>query len=278
MPSLSREDFQALYALEREAGSGLGVAELRKELSLTFPQGARVLTRGSEDYPQALDALADPPKVLCALGDLTLLDRQLLVSIVGSRNAAAERCEAASFIASDLAARGAVIVSGLAAGIDRAAHEGALAAWTNESRRGRTAAVLGTPLSFPWPPENAKLYEEIVSTGLALSEVPQAEGRRFDPNERMRSLRRRNRIVAALGTGTLVMAAASGSSTLIEVDYALGLGRPVILWYECANEPWAKELLARDLRDGDVRALVAVARDAVEAEEILSPWSRVWWL
>lgn len=278
MPSLSREDFQALYALEREAGSGLGVAELRKELSLTFPQGARVLTRGSEDYPQALDAIADPPKVLCALGDLTLLDRQLLVSIVGSRNAAAERCEAASFIASDLAARGAVIVSGLAAGIDRAAHEGALAAWTNESRRGRTAAVLGTPLSFPWPPENAKLYEEIVSTGLALSEVPQAEGRRFDPNERMRSLRRRNRIVAALGTGTLVMAAASGSSTLIEVDYALGLGRPVILWYECANEPWAKELLARDLRDGDGRALVAVARDAVEAEEILSPWSRVWWL
>lgn len=278
MPSLSREDFQALYALEREAGSGLGVAELRKELSLTFPQGARVLTRGSEDYPQALDALADPPKVLCALGDLTLLDRQLLVSIVGSRNAAAERCEAASFIASDLAARGAVIVSGLAAGIERAAHEGALAAWTNESRRGRTAAVLGTPLSFPWPPENAKLYEEIVSTGLALSEVPQAEGRRFDPNERMRSLRRRNRIVAALGTGTLVMAAASGSSTLIEVDYALGLGRPVILWYECANEPWAKELLARDLRDGDGRALVAVARDAVEAEEILSPWSRVWWL
>ena len=278
MPSLSREDFQALYALEREAGSGLGVAELRKELSLTFPQGARVLTRGLEDYPQALDALADPPKVLCALGDLTLLDRQLLVSIVGSRNAAAERCEAASFIASDLAARGAVIVSGLAAGIDRAAHEGALAAWTNESRRGRTAAVLGTPLSFPWPPENAKLYEEIVSTGLALSEVPQAEGRRFDPNERMRSLRRRNRIVAALGTGTLVMAAASGSSTLIEVDYALGLGRPVILWYECANEPWAKELLARDLRDGDGRALVAVARDAVEAEEILSPWSRVWWL
>lgn len=278
MPSLSREDFQALYALEREAGSGLGVAELRKELSLTFPQGARVLTRGSEDYPQALDALADPPKVLCALGDLTLLDRQLLVSIVGSRNAAAERCEAASFIASDLAARGAVIVSGLAAGIDRAAHEGALAAWTNESRRGRTAAVLGTPLFFPWPPENAKLYEEIVSTGLALSEVPQAEGRRFDPNERMRSLRRRNRIVAALGTGTLVMAAASGSSTLIEVDYALGLGRPVILWYECANEPWAKELLARDLRDGDGRALVAVARDAVEAEEILSPWSRVWWL
>ncbi len=278
MPSLSREDFQALYALEREAGSGLGVAELRKELSLTFPQGARVLTRGSEDYPQALDALADPPKVLCALGDLTLLDRQLLVSIVGSRNAAAERCEAASFIASDLAARGAVIVSGLAAGIDRAAHEGALAAWTNESRRGRTAAVLGTPLSFPWPPENAKLYEEIVSTGLALSEMPQAEGRRFDPNERMRSLRRRNRIVAALGTGTLVMAAASGSSTLIEVDYALGLGRPVILWYECANEPWAKELLARDLRDGDGRALVAVARDAVEAEEILSPWSRVWWL
>lgn len=278
MPSLSREDFQALYSLEREAGSGQSVAELRHELSLTFPREARVLMRGSEDYPQALEALADPPRVLCALGDLGLLERQLLVSIVGSRNALPERCESASFVASDLAARGAVIVSGLAAGIDRAAHEGALAAWTNESRPGRTIAVLGTPLSFPWPPENAKLYEEVVATGLALSEAPQAEGRRFDPNERARSLKRRNRIVAALGTGTLVMAAAPGSSTLIEVDYCLGMRRPVILWHECAQEPWAQELLSKDLRDGDGRALVAVARNAVDVEEILSPWSRVWWL
>ena len=223
-------------ALESAFGQVESVSELKAELSATFPDGARALRFGSEDYPSVLEDLADPPKVLCARGDLSLAERQLRVSIVGSRDASSDRCEAAELVAADLAARGAVIVSGLARGIDAAAHRGALFAWTPEKRAGRTIAVLGTPLSFPWPPENARLADEIAESGLILSECPQAEGRRFDPEARARSLKRRNRLVAALGTGTLVMAARPGSSTLIEVQAALAIGRPVILWQACTQE------------------------------------------
>ena len=166
----------------------------------------------------------------------------------------------------------------LARGIDAAAHRGALSAWTPEKRAGRTIAVLGTPLSFPWPPENARLADEIAESGLILSECPQAEGRRFDPEARARSLKRRNRLVAALGTGTLVMAARPGSSTLIEVQAALAIGRPVILWQACTQESWAEDLLKNAPKDAEGRSLVAAAGSAREVEALLSPWARVWWL
>lgn len=270
--------FARLCALEQVAGTSMSVSELRRELSLTFPERARALVPGEEDYPDALEVLSDPPKVLCALGDLSFLSRQMRIAMVGSRDASPERCEAATLLSADLAARGAVIISGLAAGIDRAAHEGALGAWTRESRQGRTVAVLGTPLSMPWPPENARLYEDICSAGLVLSEVPQAEGRRFDPEERSRALKRRNRIVAALSVGTVVMAARPGSSTLIEMRAALNLGRPVLIWHACRGEAWAEALVAENLVDGSGRSLVQFVRDAAEVEERLSPWSTVWWL
>lgn len=270
--------FSRLSSLERAAGTSMSVSEQRRELSLTFPEGARALVPGEPGYPDALEALADPPEVLCAYGDLSFLERQMRIAVVGSRDAAPERCDAARLLSADLAARGAVIVSGLAAGIDRAAHEGALSAWTRESRQGRTVAVLGTPLSMPWPPENARLHGEIASAGLLLSEVPQAEGRRFDPEERSRALRRRNRIVAALGVGTVVMAARPGSSTLVEVRSALALGRPVLVWHGCRGEAWADALVAEGLRDASGRELVRFVRDAVEVEEALSPWNTVWWL
>lgn len=278
MAKIPNEVFSALYALEAAHGPVESVSELRAELAATFPAAARVLRRGDEDYPGALEELADAPAVLCARGDLGLAERQLRVSIVGSRDASPERCEAAELVAADLAARGAVIVSGLARGIDAAAHRGALSAWTRENRRGRTIAVLGTPLSFPWPPENARLAEDLAADGLLLSECPQAEGRRFDPQARARSLRRRNRLIAALGTGTLVMAARPDSGTLVEAAAALALGRPVILWHACADEPWARDLLAAAPADAEGRSLVSTAASAREVEEILSPWARVWWL
>ena len=278
MPMLSPDAFKALLALESAFGHVESVSELKAELSATFPLDARALRMGDQDYPSVFEELENPPKVICARGDLGLAERQLRVSIVGSRDASPERCEAAEIVAADLAARGAVIVSGLARGIDAAAHRGALSAWTQERRNGRTIAVLGTPLSFPWPPENARMAEEIAETGLLLSECPQAEGRRFDPEARSRSLKRRNRLVAALGTGTLVMAAKPGSSTLIEVEAALKLGRPVILWKDCAEEPWAKELAEKAPKDSEGRSLIYTAGTAREVENILSPWARVWWL
>ena len=261
MSKLSPETFKALLALESAFGQVESVSELKAELSATFPDGARALRLGSEDYPSVLEDLADPPKVLCARGDLSLAERQLRVSIVGSRDASSDRCEAAELVAADLAA-----------------HRGALCAWTPEKRAGRTIAVLGTPLSFPWPPENARLADEIAESGLILSECPQAEGRRFDPEARARSLKRRNRLVAALGTGTLVMAARPGSSTLIEVQAALAIGRPVILWQACTQESWAEALLQNAPKDAEGRSLVAAAGSAREVEALLSPWARVWWL
>ena len=114
MSKLSPETFKALLALESAFGQVESVSELKAELSATFPDGARALRFGSEDYPSVLEDLADPPKVLCARGDLSLAERQLRVSIVGSRDASSDRCEAAELVAADLAARGAVIVSGLA--------------------------------------------------------------------------------------------------------------------------------------------------------------------
>lgn len=275
---LKSELFQALYALEQSHAAIESVSELRAELAATFPAGARVLALDEQDYPEPLRELADPPRFLCAQGDLGFLSRQLRISIVGLRDADAERCEAAEAIAADLAARGAVIISGLARGIDAAAHRGALSAWTQEGRCGRTAAVLGTPLSAPWPPENARLAAEIAEKGLLLSECPQAEGRRFDADARAKSLRRRNRIVAALGTGTLVMAAKPGSSTLIEVQSALALGRPVIFWHALEREPWMPAFLDAAPKDSDGRPLVSFASSAREAEERLSPWAQVWWL
>ena len=114
MSKLSPETFKALLALESAFGQVESVSELKAELSATFPDDARALRFGSEDYPSVLEDLADPPKVLCARGDLSLAERQLRVSIVGSRDASSDRCEAAELVAADLAARGAVIVSGLA--------------------------------------------------------------------------------------------------------------------------------------------------------------------
>ena len=95
MSKLSPETFKALLALESAFGQVESVSELKAELSATFPDGARALRFGSEDYPSVLEDLADPPKVLCARGDLSLAERQLRVSIVGSRDASSDRCEAA---------------------------------------------------------------------------------------------------------------------------------------------------------------------------------------
>ena len=95
MSKLSPETFKALLALESAFGQVESVSELKAELSATFPDDARALRFGSEDYPSVLEDLADPPKVLCARGDLSLAERQLRVSIVGSRDASSDRCEAA---------------------------------------------------------------------------------------------------------------------------------------------------------------------------------------
>ena len=282
VPQVSEAALAALVRLEEARGAEVASAESRRLLeeqlieAIPLPGGALALE--DDDCPWQLRALAEPPAVIAWTGDLSLLDRQSRVAIVGSRDATPERRSAAKSLATSLAERGTLIVSGLAAGIDRAAHEGALAARSASGEVGRTVGVLGTPLKKIYPDENLALGEVIAREGLLLSEVPQLAALSDDEETRAFALRRRNRIVAALALGTVVMAARPGSSTLIEARASLEIGHPVLIWHEAAQDDWAKAWREADPRDKSGERLIRVVSCAADVDEALSPWRRVWWL
>ncbi len=166
-------------------------------------------------YPPRVAAIFDPPLVLWVRGDIGVLTEPA-VAIVGSRGASPYGEETAARLASDLARRGVVIVSGLARGIDAAAHRGALAA------RGRTVAVLGCGADVVYPPEHGGLMEEVVRSGAIVSELP--PGTRPLPFH----FPRRNRIISALSLGVVIVEARQRSGALITADCALEQGREVM--------------------------------------------------
>lgn len=175
--------------------------------------GARLLTRLDAGYPAPLLELALPPAVLTVAGELP---GRPAVAIVGSRKASAYGLDAARCFAEALAARGVVVVSGFARGIDAAAHQGALAA-----ADGRTVAVLGCGFDVAYPQGHDALKLTIAGRGAVLSELPlgTAPYRSHFPV--------RNRIIAALGSAVLVVEAAARSGSLITARHALDLGRDV---------------------------------------------------
>lgn len=175
--------------------------------------GARMLARGMPDYPHALADLADPPPILWAMGDTALLHRPAL-ALVGARNASSLGTRMARRLAAELGEAGFVVVSGLARGIDAAAHLGALASGT--------VAVMAGGVDVVYPPENAVLAQELLEKGLRLSEQPmglQPQARHFP---------RRNRLIAGLARGVVVVEAAARSGSLITARDALDLGREVL--------------------------------------------------
>ncbi|WP_345892829.1 DNA-processing protein DprA [Roseomonas gilardii] len=176
--------------------------------------GGRFLYWQEEGYPELLFLIGDPPAVLAVLGDPAILALRQ-VAIVGARNASAPGRRIAEEIAATLTADGIVVTSGLARGVDTAAHEGAL-------RKGRTVAVLPGGLDIAYPPENARLQERIALEGGALvAEHPlgtQPSARHFP---------RRNRIVAGLSLGVVVVEAAMNSGTLLTARHAIEAGREV---------------------------------------------------
>lgn len=278
--SCSQEAFEALVTLEKLSFERATREAIERVLLESLPREATLTPASSDAYPSELLILPEHPPVLVSAGDLSLAERQFRLAVVGSRDATEADKETAYQVARDLAARGCVIVSGLAAGIDAAAHSGALAAEAPDGGPGKTIAVMGTPLSSPWPPANAKLAAAVAARGLLLSICPQVSGLSFTDEERAASLRARNRFVAALACGSLVVTAKAGSSTLIEAAASLKLGRPVLIWHTNVDrgEPWAKTLLAEDLRDEAGNPLVYVVSSADEIEAAVSPWLNVWWL
>ncbi|MFS0727829.1 DNA-processing protein DprA [Paenibacillus sp. 1P07SE] len=186
--------------------------------------GAKILTRLDPDYPQWLSQIPQPPWVLYALGRTELLEGPML-AIVGTRSPTAYGRHMTRELAGQLAARGLAIVSGLARGIDRFAHEAAL------SEPGSTIAVLGTPLDTAYPREHSALQRRIAQEGLVLSEYPL--GTACHPG----LFPVRNRIIAGLSLGTLVVEAASRSGSLITADQALDMGREVFALPGPAHSP-----------------------------------------
>lgn len=189
--------------------------ELQAELAALREIDACVLVRPGSDYPAQLRPLADSPPALTVRGDASLLDRPA-VAIVGARNASANGCAFARRLARELAAAGLVIVSGLARGIDSAAHEGALAA------EGATVAVIATGVDIAYPPENAALMDRIVALGAVVSERP------LGATARAKDFPRRNRVIAGLALGVVVVEAAPASGSLITARLALDYGREVM--------------------------------------------------
>lgn len=188
------------------------------------------------DYPAAFRWLHDPPAACFLLGRLELLDRTM-VAVVGSRACTPHGAEAARLLCAQLAHAGLVIVSGLARGIDGLAHESAHAVG------GVSVAVLGNGPDVSYPPEHAALQEEIAQRGLLVTE--------FLPGEapRPHNFPRRNRLIAALARGVLVVEASRDSGSLITVDHALDLGRPVMAAPGPITSP-AHEGSNRLLREG----------------------------
>jgi DNA processing protein len=177
--------------------------------------GARALIDTGSDYPPALRDLCDPPPVLYARGDPAVLFGRT-VAIVGSRAATSYGRNIAGTLAAEFGSFGACVVSGLARGIDAAAHKGAIAA------RVPTAAVIGSGLAALYPPYHSLLADEIADEGgVVLSEFPPALG------ARAHQFPMRNRLVAALAQATVVVEAGSRSGALITARLADEIGRPV---------------------------------------------------
>jgi DNA processing protein len=214
----SRQDLEAVKgitpAMARAIAGFRDWDKLEERLGQLRAQGAELVTQDDPSFPAGLKQIPYPPLVLYIKGTLTPAD-SLAVAIVGTRGASYYGIKTARRLAGALAARGVTVVSGLARGIDTAAHQGAL------EMSGRTLAVLGCGLDVVYPPENLKLYQEIPEHGALVSEFPLGA-----PPE-ARNFPMRNRIISGLALGVVVIEAGVKSGTTITVRYALDQGREV---------------------------------------------------
>ncbi|HEX8553080.1 MAG TPA: DNA-processing protein DprA, partial [Sphingomonas sp.] len=189
-----------------------GVDAVARELAAVARLGAGAVFLSDADYPVLLAELDAAPPVIFWRGDLGLA-RRSCVAIVGARNASAAACRFARALSHDLAAQGATVVSGLARGIDTAAHVGSLPS---------TIGVIASGIDIAYPPENARLQEDIATAALLLAE--QSPG----TEPRARHFPYRNRIIAGLAQGTVVVEAAPQSGSLITARLANEAGREVM--------------------------------------------------
>ncbi len=183
-------------------------------LKIVKENGIKVYTIHENEYPENLKNIYDPPPVLYVKGELVNED-SLAIGIVGSRKASEYGLKAAQRIASRLAELGITVISGMALGIDSAAHRGALMA------KGRTIAVFGCGLKYVYPMTNYRLSQEIQKNGALISEYP------FEREAFAAQFPARNRIISGMSLGVIVVEAGEKSGSLITADFALEQGREV---------------------------------------------------
>ncbi|WP_413718078.1 DNA-processing protein DprA [Silicimonas sp. MF1-12-2] len=228
----------------------------RSEWNRARQAGAVPIAFGATEYPEALSRIPDPPPILWTIGDLALLNRPM-VAIVGARNASSLGTRMARKLAGELGEAGFAVVSGLARGIDTAAHLATLDTGT--------IAVFAGGVDVVYPAENAVLAQEIQDKGLRLSEspvglVPQA-----------RDFPRRNRIVSGLAEAVIVVEAAGKSGSLITARCALEQGRDVLA---VPGHPFDARAAGSNMLIRDGATLIRSAGDVIEALERPEPTTR----
>lgn len=200
-------------AVVEAIGSGGWQAFAEEECRRFRSSGARLMLFTSADYPKSLFEIPDPPPFLYVRGELR--SNEPSIAVVGSRRGTPYGLLTTGRLAEGLARRGVAVISGMARGVDTAAHKGALAAG------GRTIGVLGCGIDKIYPPENRKLFDETVEKGALVSEFP------LGTLPLAENFPRRNRIISGLSQGVLVVEAAENSGSLITAQYALEHGRDV---------------------------------------------------
>jgi DNA processing protein len=251
-------------ALGDELGAGVSllpddpeplIAQARDDIAAWEANGHRVLTVACDGYPDSLRTVHDRPAVVFIAGDVDLVRGPDAIAVVGTRRPSDDGLAAATDVATGLARAGCTVTSGLAAGIDAAAHRAAIAAG------GRTVAVIGTGLKHAYPPGNAALQAQLARDHAVLSpfwpdSLPHADG-----------FRRRNAVMSGLTLGTLIVEASARSGTRVQARFALAHGRPVFLLAPLLAQAWATELARRPgvhVVEGAAEAL-AIARRRLEA-------------
>jgi DNA processing protein len=250
------EALRAIPDLAARGGGKASVADagaVEREIAQSRALGARYLLIGDPDYPVLLDQFDGAPPALILRGDAALAGGQC-IAMVGARNASAAACRFARSLAQDLGQRGAIIVSGLARGIDTEAHRGSIGSGT--------IAVIASGIDVAFPPENAALQEQIAVEGLLVTE--HAPG----TQPLARHFPARNRIIAGLSVGTVVVEAAPKSGSLITARLAAEAGREVMAVPGSPIDPRAQGC-NQLIRDGAI--LIQNGADVMEAVGSIDP-------
>ncbi len=240
LPDLSRKAGRAapLKAADRE--------QCERELKDAEKHGARLIAACEDDYPQALKSVPDHPPLIYIRGHASLFEKPA-VAIIGARNASGVGRKIARSLAADLGAAGYVVTSGLARGIDGAAHDAAL--------KTGTIAVVAGGVDVIYPPEHADLTERIAREGAVISECP------MGAQPTARDFPKRNRLISGLSRGVVVVEAAAKSGTLLTANFALDQGREVFAVPGSPLDPRCQGA-NRLIRDG--ATLVENAQDVID--------------